>query len=753
MKHIDSALHTRGESLYTDDIPPPAGMLHAVVYGSPVAHGRLEKLDLSAARKADGVVAIFTAKDIPGQNVIGPIIQDEVLLVEHEVCYIGHPIALVIGESEAQARKAAALMQVEVQVLPVCVDPRKAFDCDLIIDAPRVFEQGDVDSYWDACDIVVNGTCEIGGQEHVPLETNRARAIPREDQQMLVYSSTQSPYATQKTVAGILGVPHNKVEVDVKRLGGGFGGKEDQASQWASMAAMAAQLLQRPVELVLNREEDIAMTGKRHPYSSDFKIGLKNDGTILCYESNHFQNSGAFADLSTAVLERTLFHATNAYNIPNARVMAVCCQTHLVPNTAFRGFGGPQGMFVIEAAIAKAADALGMDRDEVQAKNLLSDGDMFYYGQPVKDCRAKDTWNQLVGEFDLPMKKRSRDAFNELNTRYKRGVAVMPICFGISFTKVFLNQGSSLVHIYTDGSVNITTGGIEMGQGVSTNMISIASRLLGIDAARIKVESTNTSRIANMSPSAASATSDINGNATIDAIEQLLPGLKKTACDILGIDEPDAVTINDEVVHLGGHATEITWSQLVLQTYFRRIKLSAYGSYSTPGLNFDATVNKGVAFAYHVYGACLTSVTVDCLLGTYEIDRVNVVHDCGRPINEIIDRGQIEGGLAQGLGWMTLEDLQFDEKGRYTSGALSTYKLPDAYFMPDDLDVRLLNFRDNEAGPLGSKAVGEPPLMYGIGVYFALLDAMKAFRPSIEPDYQTPMTPERVLMGLHGKQV
>ena len=496
MRHIDSHLHVRGESQYVDDVPPPPGMLHAAVAGSPKAHGIIIKLDTAAASAAPGVVAVLTAADIPGVNRFGPIIEDEELLVEREVCFVGHPIALVVARTAHQARQARELVEVEIDELPVVVDPRQAFANGDLIHPPRTMAAGDVAGAWSDCDVVVDGRCEIGGQEHLYLETQRARAVPREDGAMHVFSSTQGPAAVQHVVSAVLGRPMHKVEVDVKRLGGGFGGKEDQATHWAAMAALAAAHLDAPVELVLNRLDDIRMTGKRHPYSADFRIGLTADGRILAYEATFYQNSGAFADLSPPVLARTLFHATNAYFIPNVRVTAAPCRTNLQPHTAFRGFGGPQGMYVIEAAIAKAADAiLGIEASAIQRANLLRDGDVFpLRAGGVERSRAERTWDELVSSFDVDGIHKRVAAFNRDNFAIKKGCALMPVCFGISFTKTHLNQGNALVHVYTDGSVSVTTGGIEMGQGISSNVASLVARTFGISRRRVRVESTNTTQ-------------------------------------------------------------------------------------------------------------------------------------------------------------------------------------------------------------------------------------------------------------------
>ena len=748
-KHIDSHLHVRGESQYVDDVPAPSGMLHAAVFGSPKAHGVISRLATEAARAAPGVVAVLTADDIPGVNRFGPIIEDEQLLVEREACFIGHPIALVVAHTAHQARQARELIEVEIDELPVVVDPREAYANGDLIHPERTMAAGDVAGAWSECDVVVQGRCEIGGQEHLYLETQRARAVPREDSAMQVFSSTQGPAAVQHVVAAVLGRPMHKVEVDVKRLGGGFGGKEDQATHWAALAALAADRLNAPVELVLNRLDDIRMTGKRHPYSADFRIGLTAQRKILAYEATFYQNAGAFADLSSPVLARTLFHAGNAYFIPNVRVTAASCRTNLQPHTAFRGFGGPQGMYVIEAAINKAADAIGTDASAIQRANLLRDGDVFHYGQVAARCRAERTWDELESAFAVDAIRQRVAEHNRGSFAVKKGCALMPVCFGISFTKSHLNQGNALVHVYTDGSVSVTTGGIEMGQGISSNVASVVARTFGISRRRVRVESTNTTRVANMSPSAASATTDLNGNAAIVAVETILDGMRAVAAAELGVTDPATLTIAGEQVHAAGRPAGIGWTDLVDLTYHARKRLSAHGFYATPGIHYDEQREHGHPFAYHVYGTAVFEVTVDCLRGTYAVDQVKIVHDLGRTINPTVDRGQVEGGLAQGMGWMTMEDLQWDADGRCLSHALSTYKAPDVYFMPDDMAVQFLEPEDNPYGPLGAKAVGEPPLMYGIGVFFALRNAIKAFRPGAGLTLDAPMTPERLFLALH----
>lgn len=747
-KHYDAELHTRGESLYVDDVPPPAGMLHAAVYGSPIAHGTIDRLHLDAARNAPGVVTVLTHEDVPGENQVGSVIQDEPLLCIDEVHFHGAPIALVVADTPENAAHAVSLISGEFTKKDVIVDPRIAHQRGEIIGTPRTFAMGDVDQAFKDCDLIVEGRADVAGQEHLYLETQRARAVPTEGDRLRIYSSTQGPYAVQKTVAKLLGLPTHKIEVDVIRLGGGFGGKEDQATHWACFAALASHLLQRPVQLVLPRLDDLRMTGKRHPYSADYKLGLKSDGTLLAYDVKHFQNAGAHTDLSLAVLERTLFHSTNAYYIPNVRAYAASCRTNIPPNTAFRGFGGPQGMFALESALAHAAEELGISREDLQKKNLIQEGQSFPYGQKAERVQGIHTWQKAEDLYDLHAWRSRIDAFNAEHSTHKKGLAAMPICFGISFTATFLNQASALLHVYTDGSVSLSTGGVEMGQGINSKLADIAARALSIDVARIKLETTNTTRIANMSPSAASATTDLNGGATILAANELLARFRTLMARELNVPDEDQISFHNEQLLYRGEPTDWTWEQVVSFAYFSRVSLSAHAFYATPNVWFDKQKETGNPFAYHVYGTAFIEVTVDVLRGTYDIDTVRLVHDLGRPVNTLVDLGQIEGGLAQGLGWMTLEELAYGDDGRLLSHALSTYKAPDGDFLPDDVQIHFLT-HENPNGPFGSKAVGEPPLMYGIGVYFALRDAIRAYEHHGTLPFNAPMTPEKILLQLH----
>jgi xanthine dehydrogenase large subunit len=746
MKHLDAAAHSRGDAPFVDDLPDPAGLLHGAVFSSSVAHGTVRFVDVSKAAASEGVVALFTADDVPGDNQIGGVIQDEPLFAEGTVHFIGQPMVLVVAETRRQARHAASQITAEIDELPGIFNPREAAAVGEFIAPSRTFEAGDVDSIWQSCDVVVEGQVESGGQEHLYLETQGSMAIPLERNRIRLYSATQAPTAVQRITARVLELPMNSIEVEVTRLGGAFGGKEDQATSWAVMAALAAYRTGRPVKLVLSRHDDNTMTGKRHPYSSDFKLGLKTDGTILGYEATYFQNAGAAADLSTAILERTLFHATGSYFIPNVRVTGHSCRTNLPPFTAMRGFGAPQAMFVIESAIASAARELATDTLHVQRKNLLNEGDRFPYGMRVTRSQARRSFREAEERYRVESLRAEIKTFNDTHRFVKRGMAMMPVCFGISFTSTFLNQAAALVHVYTDGSVSVSTAAVEMGQGVNTKIATIAAHAFGIDPRRIRIETTNTTRVANTSPTAASSGADMNGRATQIACSAILDRLRTVAAQRLEVTADD-VSVRDEQVLVDGTPSDLGWDELVWQAYTQRISLSAQAHYATPGIWFDREKEQGEPFAYHVFGTAVVESSVDCLRGTATIDRVRIVHDAGRSLNEIIDLGQTEGGLAQGIGWMTMEELLFDE-GRNISDTLSTYKVPDLMATPD-IESAFLEDADNPSAVLSSKAIGEPPLMYGIGAYFAILNAMAAFRPDIEPFFNAPMTSEKILMGLH----
>ena len=746
----DSELHARGLARFVDDLPLTADALHVFPLVSTVAHARIIACDYSQALSLPEVKVVLTANDIKGRNQIGNISEDEVLLAETEVCYVGQPIALIIAESAELARQASQLCIVDYEILDAVFDARIADKLNQHIVAPRCFSMGDVDNTWHECKYVVEGQTETGAQEHAYLETQIAIAFPLENAQLKIISATQSPGMVQRIIARVLGCAMHLIEVDVVRLGGAFGGKEEQATQWAVMAALAAQHTQHPVKLHLSREEDMCFTGKRHPYSADFKIGMNQAGKILAYQVQFYQNAGAFADLSPAILERTLFHAGNAYFIPNFQATAVSCQTNLPPNTAFRGFGAPQAMFVLEAAIYKAAQAMEVDPAKVQRLNLLQNHDTFPYGMTTNNCTLQACQRLLEQEFEMSRQQQRIKHFNETHTLQKKALSLMPITFGIAFTSLFLNQADALVHIYADGSVIISTGAVEMGQGVKFKLQKVAAKTLGISVDRIKIDSTNTSRIANMSPTAASTGSDLNGQATRLACEEILVRLKQQAAVQLKIEHTDNIQIQNEHVLVAGQASTLDWCQLVTKAYIARCGLSAQAHYATPDLNFDRNSETGAPFAYHVYGCAAVEVTIDCLRGRYKINSIKLVHDAGKSLATDIDLGQIEGAVMQGIGWMTMEEIIYDTQGRLLSNNLTQYKIPDIYSAPE-IQVKFLPDSDNDPGLLNSKAVGEPPFMYGIAAYFALSKAIQAFNPDYQSKFSAPMTPEKVLLALYSE--
>ncbi len=748
--NVETHFHVRGESPFVDDLPEPAGMLFAAVCASPVAHARIVSIDTEGARSSPGVRGVFTARDIPGDNQIGVIVQDEELLASEAVHFVGQPLALVVAESIEEAERGAAAVGLELEERPGLFDPRLAAERGELIVPSRTLASGDVDAAFERCHTIVEGRVDSGGQEHVYLETQAALAIPLEGGRLRIHSGTQAPTAVQRTTAKLLALPMTAVEVEVMRLGGAFGGKEDQATPWSALAALAALHTGRAVKLVLSREDDLRFTGKRHPYSSDYKLGLDEAGGILAFEATYFQNAGAAADLSPAILERSLFHSTGAYRIPSVRITGHSCRTNLPPFTAFRGFGGPQAVFVIECALTAAAEALGLPREELQRRNLLENGDVLPFGMELEGCRAKRCVDEVLERYDFAAVRERARRFNDAHSFEKRGLSLMPICFGISFTNKTLNQAGALVHVYTDGTVQVSTGAVEMGQGVATKMRAVAARTLGIDSSRVSITTTSTTTVANTSPTAASSGADLNGKATELACQRIVERLIAFAARRLDVPAGE-LTIEGEAVQRSGRATELCWETLVSSAWLDRVNLSAQAHYATPRLDYDRERESGRPFAYHVWGAALTEVTVDCLRGVYRVDSVRIVHDAGKSLEPLVDRGQVEGALLQGIGWIALEELRFDEAtGRLVTDSLATYKAPDIDFAPESVEVHFLEDVDNPAAVMHSKGVGEPPLLYGIGAYFALRDAARAYRSEEAWTFDAPLTTEKMLLALCG---
>ncbi len=749
MNNTDLTLHVRGTSQFVDDIPTPAGCLHAALFTSPVARGRIRAIDTSAAAHAPGVVAVYTHRDVPGQNEVGHVLKDQPLLAFDEVAYIGQPIALVVAESRRAALRAARLVTADIEPLEAVFAPREAAARGLIHGQKRTLVCGDPDAAFARSAHVAEGRLASGPQEHFYFETQRALALPAEHDTLKVVASCQSPGTFHRHIAEVLGIPQHKVEFEIRRLGGGFGGKESTAV-WVVAPAMAAFLLKRPVKLVLGRNEDIATSGKRHAYEYDYKIGVAADGRIQAFEARLYQHAGACADISLAVLGRSLLHTSGSYFIPNLRVSAVSCRTNIPPNNAFRGFGVPQGTFVVEAALAHVAEVMGVLPTRLQRLNLLRDGDALPYGVILEKPNAIRCFDELDRRVDLARRQAEVAAYNDTHADSKRGLAVLPVCFGISFAQTALNQASALVNLYVDGSVSVSTGAVEMGQGVNTKIALIAARTLGIAPERVRVDTTNTTRIPNASPTSASTGADLNGMATLRACETLVERLRAFAVHELkrpGIQAAD-VRIRDGVVHVRGERTELGWNRLVAAAQWARIDLSSHAFYATPDLHYDVPTERGRPFAYYAYGTSLTEVRLDCVRGTYVVASVDIVHDVGRSQSETIDRGQIEGALIQGIGWATIEQLRYGRDGRVLS-LTNAYKLPDIKFGPAHLDIALLENSANPYAVGNAKAVGEPPFIHGLGAYFALVQALRAVRRD-RPLPALPLTPEKVFLYLHG---
>lgn len=753
----DIFAHVRGESIFLDDTPTPKNLLHAVVFYSPYAHAKIKKLDIEEAAICDGVVGIFLAKDIPGENQIGIMIQDQPLLVETEIHYIGEPIAIVVAKKEELARKASKHIKLEVEHLPVIIDPREAYKLGNLLTPHRVLSVGNVDEAWKDCQFIAQGSVSSGGQEHCYLETQRAMVIPQGGGKLKILSSTQNPTGTQFIISKVLNVPMHSLEVNVQYIGGGFGGKQIQSIQWATLAALAAYKLKTPVKLVLNRKEDLEVTGKRHPFSSDFKIGIDKKGKICAYEVLFFQNGGAYADLSPAVMERALFDVACPYYIPNIRATGFSCITNLHPFTACRGFGSPQAAFVMENAIYAIADKMKISPYVIQEKNLIKNSNTLIYGRKLYNVQLTNCWNTLKQKYEIKEIINNVNNFNSSNEDKKKGIAILPICYGIGFfagkmendQHIYpLNQASALIHIYVDGSVSVNTGAVEMGQGINTKIRQIVAKILSISPSRIEINATNTGIIANSLPTAASTGTDLNGGAAASASKVLMQRLKQFIAKEIGEKGNSNIIIKNEQVYVNGEKISLKWEEVIKSAFLNRVNLSAQAHYATPGVYYNKQKEKGKPFSYYTYGAALIEATLDCLRCTYDIDSVRIVHDLGKSINVLIDKGQVEGGVVQGIGWMTTECLNYGNDGTLSNNTLSTYKIPTIKSAAKQINIHFLKNVKGSSGVFNSKTVGESPFLYGIGVYFAVLEAMKAFNPNQTFTMSSPITPEKIMTQL-----
>ena len=751
--HESSEKHVSGEAIYTDDIPEPKGLLHLAVGMSSKAHARISSIDLSAVRAAPGVIDVMIADDIPGDNNCGPVIADDPILAPGLVQYAGQAVFAVAAITVEQARKAAQLGLIEYEELEPILDARKALAAGSFVLPSASIKRGDSTAAIASAAHRLKGSVSVGGQDHFYLEGQIAIALPAEDGDLFVYSSTQHPGEIQQLVAAAIGRQSKDVVVECRRMGGAFGGKESQPALIACIAGLMAQKTGRPCKLRLDRDDDMIMTGKRHDFEIDYDVGFTDNGRIEGIEFMFASRCGMSADLSGAINDRTMFHCDNAYFLENVTIVSHRCKTNTVSNTAFRGFGGPQGMFGIECVVDDIARHLGKDPLDVRRENFYGIGerDTTHYLQTVDDNVIHEIVDELEKSSDYRRRVDEIRQFNQAHELLKRGIALTPVKFGISFTATHLNQAGALLHIYADGTVHLNHGGTEMGQGLFTKVAQVVAEELQIDIDRIKITASDTSKVPNASATAASSGSDLNGKAAQAAARTIRNRLLKFAAAHYAVAEDEVVFENNEV-QIGDQ--RVPFEKLVHQAWFARISLSATGFYSTPQINYDRSTFSGRPFFYYAYGAAVAEVIIDTLTGEHRLLRVDILHDCGKSLNPAIDMGQIEGGFIQGVGWLTSEELWWNAAGELKTHAPSTYKIPTCSDLPVDFRVRLLESTANREDTIHrSKAVGEPPLMLSLSVFCAIRDAVASVGGNDRvPGLQAPATPESVLNAISEQQ-
>ena len=749
VRHDSAHLHVAGEAAYTDDILETRGTLHAAFGLSSRAHARIKSMDLAGVRAAPGVVAVLTAADIPGENNVGPILHDDPILAATEVQFVGQPTFLVVAESVGAARQAARLGVIEYEDLPAVLTIEDALARQSFVIPSVTLQRGDWQAALAAAPHRLKGAFRIGGQEQFYLEGQVAYAVPGEDGDVLVYSSTQHPGEVQLQVAHALGVEAHRVAVECRRMGGGFGGKETQASHPACAVALGARATGRPVKLRYDRDDDITITGKRHDYLVEYEVGFDGAGRIAGIDLMFASRCGFSADLSGPVNDRTVMHADNCYHLPAVRIVSHRCKTNTQSNTAFRGFGGPQGMMAIEYVLDEIARALDCDPVAVRRANFYGPGrDVTPYDMPVEDFVADRLFDELAVSSDYAARRAAIRKWNATSAIVKRGIAMTPVKFGISFTATFYNQASALVHVYTDGSVLLNHGGTEMGQGLFTKVAQVVAHELGVDLERVRVSASDTSKIPNASATAASSGSDLNGKAAQAASAAIKARLAAFAAERFQVP-PEAVRFTANHVEIGD-LKRLKFGEFVRLAYLARVQLWASGFYKTPKIHYDPKTLKGRPFYYFAYGAAVSEVAIDTLTGETRLLRADILHDVGRSLNPAIDLGQVEGGFVQGMGWLTTEELWWNESGRLMTHAPSTYKIPVASDVPVDFRVKLWERGENVEDSIHrSKAVGEPPLMLAISVFHAIKDAVGAVAGyKVPPRLNAPATPEEVLRAV-----
>ena len=754
--HESAVLHVTGKAMYIDD-KPMHGLLHGMVYTSPHAHAKVVAYDLSGARSINGVRAVLCCHDIPGENNMGPVVHDELVLADGKVEFVGQALFLIAADNAALARKAASAIKVTYEMLPKVLTIPQAIAANELLHPQRTITCGDFDQAISDAPHVIEGQTTTGAQEHWYLETQVAMCVPGEDREMKVYSSTQHPSETQALVAEVLGVEKMEVAVEVRRMGGAFGGKETQANHTAVWAALLAQATRKPVKIRLFRDDDQKMTGKRHPFLINYKAGFDSQGRIQAMEVVLNADAGAATDLSMAVLERAMMHVDNSYFIPNMRIVGKAWKTNLPSNTAFRGFGGPQGIAGTEQAIDSIARKLGLDAAIVRLRNFYSEkgGDRTPYGQQVQNSRLHALYDQLMASSGYETRRKAIDTYNANNRYFKKGMAMTPVKFGISFTASFLNQAGALVNIYKDGSMLVNHGGTEMGQGLHTKIKQIAALEMGISPAKVKVNATDTAKVPNTSPTAASAGTDLNGMAVKAAIAKLKARMVPVAVSLLSQGHNGKPSMADDIYFADGQVQDrknpkrkAQFSDLIMQCYLAQTSLSATGYYKTPGLHFDREKGEGNPYHYFAFGMAITEVLVDTLTGYHKILRADILHDVGDSINERIDKGQIEGAYIQGVGWCTTEECKWDQEGNLLNHSPDTYKIPGVQDIPEIFNVHLMKSVPNPGTIRKSKAVAEPPFMHGLSCWLAIKDAISAVGGhQIAPHFVLPATNEAIVLA------
>lgn len=755
--HESAKYHVTGQAVYIDDLKISPKPLLGFVYKSPVAKGILKSFDLSVAKKVKGVKAILSYKDIPASNLIGAVKHDEPVLVEKKISYIGQALFLIAAETEKDFLKAKDLIKVDIEEQKPVLSIDQARKKNLNLEKTRVIESGNIEQNFESAYKIIEGTSKTGAQEQWYLETQTSLAVPGEGDEMKIYSSTQNPNEVQLLSSKVLGIDAKEIEVETRRMGGAFGGKETQAAIFSIWAALLSKKLNYPVKVRLERFIDQQITGKRHPFITHFKVGYDKNGKITVADIEFNANGGAFADLSMAILERAMFHAENAYYIPNIRIKGNVWLTNLPPNTAFRGFGGPQGIFNIENIIEKIAHNLKKDLAKIQYINFYGkdNKNTAPYGQKIKDNHLHRIWNEIIHTSMYDKRKKDIKIFNRKNTYLKRGLASIPVKFGISFTTAFLNQAGALVNVYTDGTVLVNHGGTEMGQGLHTKIQKIAAAEFGIDIKNVKVNATNTSKVPNTSATAASTGSDINGMAVKNAIEKIKENIISVVIDVLNKKykknkslAANIVFKNNFIFDKKNPERKLKFSETIPLVRLNMKSLSASGYYATPGIKFNREKGVGTPFFYFAYGMGITEVEVDVLTGKVKLLRADILHDVGDSLNEEIDIGQIEGAYVQGMGWAILEDQKYDKKGKNITPSPDTYKIPAISDFPADFRIKLLKDVPHIKTIRGSKAVGEPPFILGLSAWFAIKDALWSIADyKIEPDLNFPATNEYIVVA------